>query len=54
MGINYIFVIGILIFALIFVIIWAIKSTSKKKYYEKKYSKIIDIDSEVEKSKKEN
>lgn len=54
MGINYIFVIGILILALIFVIIWAIKSTSKKKYYEKKYSKIIDIDSEVEKSKKEN
>lgn len=54
MDINYIFVIGILILALIFVIIWAIKSTSKKKYYEKKYSKIIDIDSEVEKSKKEN
>lgn len=46
--------IGILILALIFVIIWAIKSTSKKKYYEKKYSKIIDIDSEIEKSKKEN
>lgn len=54
MGINYILVIGILVLLLIFVTIWAIKSTSKKKYYEKKYSKIIDIDSEVEKSKKEN
>lgn len=54
MNIGLEIVIGIQILIIIIVFIWAIKSTSKKKYYEKKYAKIIDIDSEVEKSKKEN
>lgn len=54
MNISLEIIVGIQVLIIIIVFIWAIKSTSKKKYYEKKYSKIIDIDSEIEKSKKEN
>ena len=54
MNISLEIVIGVQILIILIVFIWAIKSASKKKYYEKKYAKVIDIDSEVEKSKKEN
>lgn len=54
MNISLEIIVGIQVLIIIIVFIWAIKSTSKKKYYEKKYSKIIDIDSKIEKSKKEN
>jgi len=46
-------IIGLLLLFLIFASYLAFKSKSKNKYYEEKYSKIIDIDSEVEKSKKD-
>ena len=39
--------------AFIGVLVWALKANSKNKYYEKKYSKIIDVDSAVEVSTKE-
>ena len=44
-------IISVLILLLIFIAFFAIKIKSKNKYYEAKYSKIIDIDSEVNKSK---
>ena len=44
-------IIGVLILLLIVITFFAFKSKSKNKYYENKYSKIIEIDSEVEKSK---
>ncbi|NQY26724.1 MAG: DUF4041 domain-containing protein [Piscirickettsiaceae bacterium] len=44
--------IGILLLLLIAIAFFAFKSKSKNNYYEAKYSKIIDIDSEVIKSKK--
>lgn len=46
-------VIGVQLLLLIGVSILAFKSKSKNKYYESKYSKIIDIDDAVEKSKQE-
>lgn len=44
-------IIGVLLLLLIVITFFAFKSKSKNKYYENKYSKIIEIDSEVEKSK---
>lgn len=44
-------IIGVLLLILILVAFFAFKSKSKNKYYEDKYSKIIDIDGEVKISK---
>jgi len=45
-------ILGVLLLLLIVTSFFAFKSKSKNKYYETKYSKIIDIDGEVKKSKK--
>lgn len=44
-------IIGVLLLLLIVIAFFAFKSKSKNKYYETKYSKLIDIDGEVDKSK---
>ena len=44
-------IIGALLLLLIVIAFFAFKSKSKNKYYETKYSKIIDVDGEVKKSK---
>ncbi|WP_299980070.1 DUF4041 domain-containing protein [Desulfobacula sp.] len=44
--------IGVQLLIIVGIAVIAYKSKSKNKYYEAKYSKIIDVDDEVEKSKK--
>lgn len=43
-------IIGVLLLLIVVISVLAFKGRSKNKYYEKKYSKIIDIDSEVKKA----
>ncbi|NHZ84948.1 MAG: DUF4041 domain-containing protein [Planctomycetia bacterium] len=51
MNISLELIIGILGLILVALLYWAIKSTLKNKFYKNKYSKIISINEEVEKSK---
>lgn len=50
MNISLELIIGILGLILVALLYWAIKSTLKNKFYKNKYSEIISIDEEVEKS----